>query len=74
MVVVSIVIHLKSEEKWPADFAEFADDFLRYQCSLREKFKLKNRIHGKRQHQQGIVVALISKTFMWIIWNHALQI
>jgi hypothetical protein len=25
------------------------------------KFKLKNRIHGKRQHQQGVVVALIGE-------------
>jgi hypothetical protein len=25
------------------------------------KFKLTNRIHGKRQHQQGIVVALIGE-------------
>jgi hypothetical protein len=39
---------------------------------MQEKFKLKNRIHGKRQHQQRIVVALIRKQFMWIIGNHTL--
>ena len=27
-------------------------------------------IHGKRNHQQGVVNALIAKNFMWIVWNH----
>lgn len=39
---------------------------------LQLKFKLKHRIHSKRQHQQGIVVALIGEQFMWIIRDHSL--
>ncbi len=29
-----------------------------------------NRIHSKRQQQQGIAVSFISKYFMGIIWQH----
>ena len=36
-------------------------------------FKLKNRIHSKRQHQQGIIVALVIKQFMWVIGSHVLK-
>lgn len=45
----------------------FPPQHLRY---LERQLKLICRIHSKRQHQQGIVVALIKEDFMWVIGNH----
>jgi hypothetical protein len=64
-MVVCIVNNLKNEENESQILvigmisAEKNPHITRYLHA--GKFKLKNRIHGKRQHQQGVVVALIGE-------------